>query len=163
MPAFLERSRHGFANLLRRGSPGQQAHGATDIAGALEFCLRVLPRRAVLFVVSDFIDEGWLRTLSNANRRHDVVAVRMVDEREALLTDAGLVTLEDAETGARRLVDTGSASFREAVRREAETRSETLAHELRGVGIDLVTIDAARPVIEPLLRFLRMREKRARR
>ena len=142
-----------------RGGTGR----ATDIAGALEFCLRVLPRRAIVFVVSDFIDEDWIGTLSNANRRHDVVAVRITDEREAVLGDAGLVTLEDAESGVRRLVDTGSPAFREAVRRRNEGRSEALARELRGAGVDLVTIDATRPVVEPLLRFLRMRERRARR
>ena len=63
---------------VRRGTRGG-AGRSTDIAGALEFCLRVLPRRAVLFVVSDFIDEDWLGTLSSANRRHDVVAVRITD------------------------------------------------------------------------------------
>lgn len=151
-----------LAAIARRERRPRPRH-ATDIAGALRFCLRVLPRRAILFVISDFIDDGYLRTLSNANRRHDVVAVRITDERESLLADAGLVTVEDAESGARRLVDTGSAAYREAVRRAAEARAGTLARELRTVGIDLVDIDAARPVIDPLLRFLRMREKRVRR
>ena len=163
MAALPRRVAGRLAALARRKPPQRQARPATDTAGALEFCLRVLPRRAVLFVVSDFIDEDWLNTLSNTNRRHDVVAVRITDEREAVVKDAGLVTLEDAETGARRLVDTGSPVFRDAMRRDAEARSEALSRDLRGVGIDLVTVDAARPVVEPLLRFLRMREKRARR
>ena len=163
--SFSALSRHVVAYLAaiaRRRRPPGTRH-TTDIAGALRFCLRVLPRRAILFVISDFIDDGYLRTLANANRRHDVVAVRITDERESLLDDAGLVTVEDAESGARRLVDTGSAAYREAVRRDAEERAATLARTLAGVGIDLVAIDAARPVIEPLLRFLRMREKRTRR
>ena len=125
------------------------ARHSTDIAGALEFCLRVLPRRAILFVISDFMDDEYLRTLSNANRRHDVVAVRITDDRESRLADAGLVTVEDAESGARRLVDTGSAAFRETVRRSAQAK--TLARELGSAGIDLVAIDAARPAIEPLV------------
>ena len=150
-----------LAAIAKRRRP--DARRSTDIAGALEFCLRVLSRRAILFVISDFIDDGYLRTLSNANRRHDVVAVRITDDRESRLADAGLVTVEDAESGARRLVDTGSAAFREAVRLDAQARAQTLARELGGAGIDLVAIDAARPVIEPLLRFLRMREKRSRR
>ncbi len=167
------RRRRSFASLPRdvvrrlaaiaKHARRPDARHSTDIAGALEFCLRVLPRRAILFVISDFIDDGYLRTLSNANRRHDVVAVRITDVRESRLDDAGLVTVEDAESGARRLVDTGSAAFREAVRRSAQARAQTLARELGSAGIDLVAIDAARPVIEPLLRFLRMREKRARR
>ena len=114
-------------------------------------------------MISDFIDDGYLGTLANANRRHDVVAVRITDARESQLADAGLVTVEDAESGARRLVDTGSVAYREAVRRSAQARAEALTRELGGVGIDLIVIDAARPVIDPLLRFLRMREKRTRR
>ena len=163
--SFATLPRHVMARLAaltRRRQSADERH-ATDIAGALEFCLRVLPRRAILFVVSDFIDEGWLGTLSNANRKHDVVAVHVTDAREAVLADAGLVILEDAESGARRLVDTGSAVFREAVRRDAEARAEALTHELRRVGIDLVAIDATRPVVDPLLRFFRMRERRTRR
>ena len=150
-----------FARLMKRSVADSRR--ATDIAAALEFCRRVLPRRAILFLISDFIDDDYMDVLSNANRKHDVVAVRVTDPREGAIEGGGLVTLEDAETGARRLVDTGSQAFRSAVRRDAEERAETLARALRGVGIDLISIDAARPVVEPLLRFFRMRQKRNRR
>jgi len=140
-----------------------EARRATDIAAALEFCRRVLPRRAILFLVSDFLDDGYLDVLSNANRKHDVVAVHVADPRESSIESGGLVTLEDAETGSRRLVDTGSPAFRDALRQDAHARAESLARNLRGIGIDLVTIDAAQSVVEPLLRFFRMREKRNRR
>ncbi|MDE0440771.1 MAG: DUF58 domain-containing protein [Gammaproteobacteria bacterium] len=150
-----------FSQLLRRTGRGERR--ATDIAAALEFCRRVLPRRAILFLVSDFIDEDYLDVLSNANRRHDVVAVRVADPRESAIESGGLVTLEDAETGARRLVDTGSAAFREAVLAESQQRTESLEQALGRVGIDLITVDAAQSVVDPLLRFFRMREKRNRR
>ena len=157
----LARGRRSFASLPRdvvrclaasaKRARRPDARHSTDIAVASEFCLRVLPRRASLFVISDFIDDGYLRILSNANRRRDVVAVRITDERESRLADAGLATVEDAESGARRLVDTGSAAFRKAVRRSAQARAQTLARELGSAGIDLVAIDTARPVIEPLV------------
>ncbi|MXY58262.1 MAG: DUF58 domain-containing protein [Gammaproteobacteria bacterium] len=83
-----------FSQLLTRTGPGSRR--ATDIAAALEFCRRVLPRRAILFLVSDFIDEDYLDVLSNANRKHDVVAVRVADPREWAIASGGLVTLEDA-------------------------------------------------------------------
>lgn len=150
-----------FSRLLTR--TGRGTRRATDIAAALEFCRRVLPRRAILFLVSDFIDEDYLDVLSNANRKHDVVAVRVADPRESAIESGGLVTLEDAETGARRLVDTGSAAFREAVLGESQARTESLERALRRVGIDLITVDAAQSVVDPLLRFFRMREKRNRR
>ncbi len=150
-----------FGAFVRRRRAGTRR--ATDIAAALEFCRRVLPRRAILFLISDFIDDGYIKVLSNANRKHDVVAVRVTDPREADIASGGLVTLEDAETGARRLVDTGSAAFRETMRQDAQVRADALQRELRAVGIDLVTIDAAGSVVDPLVRFFRMRRLRARR
>ena len=149
-----------FGAFVRRRRAGTRR--ATDIAAALEFCRRVLPRRAILFLISDFIDDGYIKVLSNANRKHDVVAVRVTDPREADIASGGLVTLEDAETGARRLVDTGSAAFRETMRQDAQVRADALQRELRAVGIDLVTIDAAGSVVDPLVRFFRMRRLRAR-
>ena len=147
---------------LGRGRRGADRR-VTDIAAALEFCRRVLPRRAILFLISDFIDRGYLNVLSNANRRHDVVAVRITDPRETHIESGGLVCLEDAESGARRLLDTGSAAFREAMRQDAEARTEALQRELRNLGVDLVDIDAAGSVVEPLVRFFRMRQRRIRR
>ena len=160
-PATLgRRSLARFAALLRNRQ--RRARRDTDIAAALEFCRRVLPRRAILFLVSDFVDHGYLSALSNANRKHDVVAVRVTDPREAAIASGGLMTVEDAETGARRLVDTGSTAFRNAMREDAVRRADALERDLRSVGIDLVTIDAAQPVIQPLLRFFHMRERRLR-
>ena len=150
-----------FAQLRQRTGHGTRR--ATDIAAALEFCRRVLPRRAILFLVSDFIDEDYLDVLSNTNRKHDVVAVRVADPRASVIEGGGLVTLEDAESGDRRLVDTGSNAFREAVRVDAEERLDSLERALSRVGIDLITVDAAHSVVDPLLRFFRMREKRNRR
>jgi uncharacterized protein (DUF58 family) len=136
---------------------------ATNIGHALEFCRRVLPRRAVLFLVSDFLDDGYLPALVTANRRHDVVCVEVGDERERGLARAGLITVEDAETGARQLVDTGSSAFQAAMAEATRARQAALAAELGAAGIDLIRIDATRPVIEPLLGFFRARERRLRR
>ena len=150
-----------FAQLRERRRRAQGR--STDIAHALEFCRRVLPRRAVLFLISDFLDEGYVDALRGANRKHDVVAVRVTDRRESEFRGAGLVMLEDAETGERRLVDTGSAEFRAALAREADDRTQALHRSLKGAGIDVVSIDATGSVVEPLLAFFRMREKRIRR
>lgn len=143
----------------QRNRPGR----GTNIAAALEFCRRVLPRRAILFLISDFQDDGYLDALTSANRKHDCVAVRVTDQRESHVEPGGLVTLEDAETGARRLIDTSAPAFRAAMRDAAQQRAAALERSLRTVGIDLVTIDAAQSTVEPLLRFFRMRERRTRR
>ena len=152
------RIRELFVNLVVRR---RRLRRATDIAAALEFCRRVLPRRAILFLVSDYLD-GYLNVLSNANRKHDVVAVRITDARESAIESAGLVTLEDAETGARTLLDTNSPAVRAAMQADAQARADALERNLRTVGVDLITIDAARSVVEPLVRFFRMRERRNR-
>ena len=117
----------------------------------------------MLFLISDFLDEGYIDALRGANRKHDVVAVRVTDRRESEFGGAGLLMLEDAETGERRLVDTGSAEFGAALARAADDRAQALHRRLRGAGIDVVSIDATQSVVEPLLAFFRMREKRIRR
>jgi uncharacterized protein (DUF58 family) len=150
-----------FRRLIDRTKGGHRR--STDIAHALEFCRRVLPRRAVLFLISDFLDEGYLDVLRSANRKHDVVAVRITDQRETGIENTGLLTLEDAETGERHLVDTQSDEFRMALEAHARARTDALNRDLRSAGIDVVTIDAARSVVDPLLAFFRMREKRIRR
>jgi uncharacterized protein (DUF58 family) len=137
--------------------------GATSISAALEFCRKVLPRRTVLFLISDFLDEGYLPVLRNANRRHDVVAALVQDPRELAMPPAGLVTLEDAETGKSRVVDTRSPHFRAELASAAAARGERLAAELRASRVDLVRFDASRSVVDPLLLFFREREKRRRR
>jgi uncharacterized protein (DUF58 family) len=141
----------------------QEPERSTNIAHALEFCRRVLPRRAVLFLVSDFLDDHYLPALITANRRHDVVCAQIGDARERELASSGLVMVEDAETGARQLVDTGSHVFRDAMAEATRQRDALLAGELGAAGIDLIKIDATRPVIEPLLGFFRARERRLRR
>ncbi len=136
---------------------------STSIRHALEFCQRVLRRRAVLFLISDFIDDDYLSVLRSANRRHDIVAVLVTDEREQQITGSGLVSLQDAETGGTRLVDARSKAFREEVSRMAEERMNNLQTTLRSSKIDMIRVDATRPVVDPLLEFFRMRKKRLRR
>jgi uncharacterized protein (DUF58 family) len=142
-----------------RGEPRR----ATSIAAALEFCRQVLPRRAVLFLISDFFDDNYLQVLRHANRKHDVVAALVTDPREAAMPPAGLVTLEDAESGRARLVDTRSRAFRDALAHRAAARAKQLGDQLRATGMDLVVFDASQSMVDPLLRFFRERERRLRR
>jgi uncharacterized protein (DUF58 family) len=141
------------------GSPRR----STSIAAALEFCRQVLPRRAVLFLISDFLDDGYIQVLRHANRKHDVVAALITDPREADMPPTGLVTLEDAESGTTRLVDTRSNAFRDELAQRAATRQQELKDQLRATGMDLVVFDAAGSMVDPLLRFFRERERRLRR
>ena len=112
-------------------------------------------------MVSDFLDDGYERVLRIANRKHDVIAVLITDPRELELPSVGLVALQDAETGRTRLYDTASSQFRGAVREQAEDRIAQLEQRFRSAGIDFIHIDASGSVVDPLVRFFRMREKRA--
>ncbi|MBA3398249.1 MAG: DUF58 domain-containing protein [Deltaproteobacteria bacterium] len=143
-----------------RAGTGDPTRRATSISAALEFCRKVLPRRAVLFLISDFLDDGYLQVLRHANRKHDVVAALITDPREAAMPPAGLVTLEDAESGKTRLVDTGSAAFRDELATRAANRQAQLQDQLRATGMDLVVFDASGSMVDPLLRFFRERERR---
>lgn len=136
---------------------------STSISAALEFCRQVLPRRAVLFLISDFLDDGYIKVLRHANRKHDVVASLITDPREAEMPPAGLVTLEDAETGGTRLVDTRSKAFREDLAKRASTRQVELKDQLRATGMDLVVFDASGSMVDPLLKFFRERQRRLKR
>jgi uncharacterized protein (DUF58 family) len=155
--------RRWFARLVAQTRTDSEPRRATSIAAALEFCRQVLPRRAVLFLISDFLDDGYLQVLRHANRKHDVVAALITDPREAEMPATGLVTLEDAETGRLRLVDTRSASFRAELAMRARDRRDTLRDQLRATGMDLVVFDASGSMVDPLLRFFRERERRLRR
>lgn len=136
---------------------------ATRIGAAMEFCRRVIPRRAILFVLSDFLDDDYIEPMRNANRRHDVVAVFIHDRRESDPQEVGLLAIEDAESGAVAVVDTSSAAWRRAAQEVARSRLEGLRSRMRSSGIDLVEVDAAGSIVDPLVAFFRMRQRRLRR
>lgn len=132
----------------------------TSIAGAVEFLLSVSKRKSVCFVVSDFFDEGYIKSLQMAARKHDVIAVLITDPRELELPQVGMLTLRDAETGAMLVRDTGSARFRQQFAQAARERIDELQRAFRRAKIDFIEIDASGSIVEPLARFFRMRERR---
>lgn len=131
----------------------------TDLAIALDALEPALRRRAVIFVVSDFLTAGYEPSLARLARRHDLVAIQLVDQRERALPDVGLVTLWDPESGAWRVVDTGDAGVRERFRERAAAFDLGLEQMLRERGADLLRLETGRPYAEPLLVFFRRRER----
>jgi uncharacterized protein (DUF58 family) len=131
----------------------------TDLGAALESLEALLRRRAVIFVVSDFLCEGWEPVLGRLARRHDVIAVELTDARERELPDVGPVTLWDPESESWRLVDTGDPRVRESFRARAEAFEERLERTLAERGADLLRLETGRSYAEPLLAFFRRRER----
>ena len=139
----------------------QPQHHATRLKPALDFLNRVLPRRAVTFLISDFLfDEPLRRPLNITARRHDLIAVLVGDKREQAWPRAGLIEWEDAETQARYLIDTSNPRTRRSLGALQAGRRRSTLDELRTCGIDTVEVYAGEEYDRALMRFFRMREQR---
>ncbi len=134
----------------------------TDISGALEYLSRVISRRAVVFLVSDFMGKDFFRPLSVAGKRHDLIAVRMRDAREVDLPPVGFLEMEDPETGERLVVNTSNEAFLEAFRGSARRAQEELDREFVRSQVDVIDIETGSPYVEPLMRFFQKRMRRFR-
>lgn len=151
---------HHVLRVIREVLSFQPVGRGTDLPAALEHLERVTKRRSVVFVLSDFLVPDCRRALRLASRRHDVVAVVLDDPRESALPNVGLVELEEAETGARTIVDTGSPRVREALAARAAAARTARDRALRSADVDSIVVSTDRPYAEALLRFFRMRERR---
>jgi uncharacterized protein (DUF58 family) len=129
----------------------------TDLTAALRFAQRVMKRRGIVAVLSDFQAEGYDRQLGILRRRHDVVALHLYDPRESDVPDAGLMAVVDPETGERHVVDTGDPAVRRRLR--AATLQE--AHEVfRRANVDVLPLSTAESYDKTLAGFFKGREKR---
>ncbi len=142
---------------------GGEAQGGTDIAGAFNFLNNVQRRRAVVFVVSDFQDQNFERPLSVAARRHDLVCCHLSDPAEHELPDAGLVELEDPETGASLWVDTSSPAVRRAFAAESQRTHEELRRLMHRHRLDTMFLSTDREPVDEVRRLFRQRASRIRR
>jgi len=132
----------------------------TDITGALEHFNRVIKKKSVVFLISDFLSEGYLKPLQIANQKHDVIALKIADPRELQFDNVGLIELEDAETGETLLIDTASADFRKDFATRAEEDNFALKKSLRLINLDFIQIITNQSYIVPLINFFKMRVKR---
>jgi len=134
----------------------------TSLSVGLEYVLKALKRKSIVFIVSDFIDSGWERALSVASRKHDVIALVLSDPREEDLPPVGLMALEDAETGARLTVDAADPQFRRIYRGRARAFAANLERTFRRYQTDSISIQNGRPYLVPLMKFFKERERRFR-
>jgi uncharacterized protein (DUF58 family) len=148
-----------------RAAPGPGAAGrGTALAELLRAADGVMKRRALVFVVSDFISApGWAEALARLARRHDVVAVRLWDALETALPDLGLLTLQDAETGEQLLVDAADPAFRTRYAALAQAQEEAVLQGLAAAGADVVELATDDDLLQALMRFCDLRRQRARR
>jgi len=140
-------------DLLAREPMGR----GTDLAGALRFAQRVLRRRGIVAVISDFQAEGYEKALGALRRRHDVVALHLRDPREDEVPAAGLVAFSDPETGERVVADTGRPEVRRALRAPAFEVSRAVFKKTR---VDALPLDTGGSYERPLSGFFKARERR---
>ncbi len=132
----------------------------TNIAAGLDYLGRVAAKRAVVFLISDFLGEGFEKPMRILARKHDLIAVPVVDPRETALPDVGLVELEDAETGELVVVDTGSAAVRNRYAELAGDRARRLQTLFRSMAVDQINIRTDEDYVHSLVKFFKTRERR---
>ena len=150
---------HIIHRMMSRREPAQSS--ATDLVELLETAFRVMQRRSLVFLLSDFISApGWPKVLARLAQRHEVVAVRLYDPLEMELPDIGMVPLRDAETGEQLLVDTHDRRFRARFAALAERREGELRSAFGDAGVDALELSTEDNLVDAILRFADLRRRR---
>ena len=156
------KGRKHMLRLIRDMLVFQPKGKGTDIKLALETINLVLKRRGIIFLVSDFLadPDGYRRALAVTNQRHDVVAIDLHDPLEREVADVGLLTLEDAETGAMSVVDTSSPAWREAFARQVGQHEAAKSQVFASLGVDSIKVATGTDYAAKLTAFFRLRARR---
>jgi len=143
--------------------PARTNGGVTDLTTVLEHAREAIRRRSLVVLVSDFITApGWELPLLRLTERHEVVAIRLLDPREYDLPDAGVIVVEDAETGEQLVVDSSDADFRRRLREAGEHRESELRAATRRAGVDVHEVSTADDLLQALVRINESRKRRRR-
>lgn len=159
-------ARGGRTHVLRlirelQDQPRLQRAPQTDLSLLLESALRIIGRRSLLFVVSDFLSvTGWDKPLDMLTRKHEIFAVRLSDPRESELPDVGAIVFEDAETGEQLFLDTHDHGFRRRFAEAARRRREELDSLLARRGVELLSLSTEGDMAKEIVRFAIERKQR---
>jgi uncharacterized protein (DUF58 family) len=135
----------------------------TNLQDLLQSAYQAIPRRSLIFIVSDFISTpGWAKPLAQLAQRHEIVAVRLYDKLEMELPDFGLLVIQDAETGEQVFVDTHDRTFRTRFAAVAARREDELRNALRQAGVDALELATDDNLMDAILRFADLRKRRSR-
>ena len=133
----------------------------TNLSTLFEAALRMIKRRSLVFIISDFISTpGWEKPLGILTQRHEVLAVRLYDPREIELPDIGIITFEDAETGEQLFIDTHDRKFRQRFVAAAKMREYKLNMALRRIGLDMITLSTEDDMVKEIIRFATLRRQK---
>ena len=132
----------------------------TNLSQALSYLNRCLTRTAVIFVISDFLDQGFEKAVKLLDRRHDVIAIHLQDRREREIPKVGILQVVDPETGKNLFIDTSEKTLREAYQKKIQAMDEKLSDFFKSLGIDKISVSVDQSYIEPIMRFFKLRERR---
>jgi uncharacterized protein (DUF58 family) len=132
----------------------------TDIKASLSYLASILKRRAIIFIVSDFLADDFSKPLKILKNRHDVIMVNINDEREMEIPDVGYIELEDEETGEQMLVNTSDPVFRKEYSKLVNRRYRKLENLMKKINIDMIKLRSDEAFEVPLRQFFKMRSKR---
>ena len=156
--------RRHVLHLLHRmlSRPERSRSAATNLRDFLQAAFRLIPRRSLVFIVSDFISApGWSEPLAHLAQRHEILAVRLYDPLEMDLPDLGLLVVQDAETGEQVFVDTHDRAFRKRFAAAAERREKALRAAFVGAGVDALELSTDDDLVDTILRFADLRRRRS--
>jgi uncharacterized protein (DUF58 family) len=160
-----KKGRKNFLRVVREAVAFQPRDRGTDIRSALAFLNHVVHRRTIVFLLTDFLhpapggEHELFTEIGRSHARHDLICIHLSDPRERVLPPAGLLTVEDAETGEHLEVDTMRASIREAYARESTQRLEALDRSLAQTGVDLIRLTPGAAHANVLQRFFEQRRR----
>jgi uncharacterized protein (DUF58 family) len=151
---------HILHKILSRPETSRSA--PTNLGDLLQTAFRVMQRRSLVFIVSDFISApGWAKPLAHLAQRHEIVAVRLYDRLEMELPDLGLIVMRDAETGEQLFVDTHDRAFRKRFAALAERREQELRSAFQQAGVDALELSTNDDLVDAILRFADLRKRRS--
>ena len=132
----------------------------TSLQSGLDFLMNVAKRKAVVFLISDFLDEGYWKSLKLANRKHDMIGIRIADPAEKNLPDMGLIKVHDSETGDMFWADLSSTEERNAFSQSITNKWKAFENECGHSRLDVINVGTDSDFVEPLMTYFQRREKR---
>lgn len=154
------KGRKAAIRLVREVLACEETRRGTNIAEALRFLSKVQKKRSVVFLISDFMDDDYFPELHVASKKHDIVCCHISDPREREIPSAGLIEVQDPETGALMLLDTSSQKIRKSFQSTALREHEALKTSFRKFGMDTLWLSTDRPYFDDVRRLFRMRQVR---
>ena len=160
MSSRRRKGRSHVLRIIREVLSFEPKGNKTNIRSALEYFNHAIKKKSIAFLLSDFIDDNYEKILKIVGRKHDLIGLILRDPREEKIPKAGLIKMQDAETGKIRYIDSSSKTVREHFEQTIKQRDDYRRSLFSTSGLDSIEINAGESYVTPLVKFFKMREKR---